>query len=73
MRIGLLLPRGFRVYRKQCKDRWLKVLNCKSDETIKRGGTWAKEEDSKLKDAVEKHNGKNWEATAALIPGRLKQ
>jgi myb proto-oncogene protein len=36
-------------------------------------GKWTAEEDCKLKDAVEKHNGKNWEATAALLPGRTKK
>jgi hypothetical protein len=31
------------------------------------------DEDSTLKDAVEKHNGEDWAAIAALVPGRTKQ
>jgi hypothetical protein len=36
-------------------------------------GRWTKDEDCKLKDAVEKHNGKNWEDISALVPGRTKK
>jgi hypothetical protein len=57
----------------QCLNRWHSALACKSDEATARKGEWTTDEDIKLKDAVEKHNGKNWEATAALVPGRTKQ
>jgi hypothetical protein len=32
--------------------------------------TWAADEDSKLKDAVKTHGGKDWTAIAALVSGR---
>jgi hypothetical protein len=58
----------------QCWHRWHGALDSKSDETIARvGEKWTKEEDSTLKDAVEKHNGKDWTAISALVPGRTKQ
>jgi hypothetical protein len=31
------------------------------------------DEDDKLKDAVQTHDGKNWNAIAALVPGRTKK
>jgi myb proto-oncogene protein len=37
-----------------------------------RKGKWTAGEDSKLKDAVRTHGGKNWIAIAALVPGRTK-
>jgi phage gpG-like protein len=58
---------------KQCKGRWHDKLDSKSDETTARTGKWTKEEDGKLKDAVEKHNGNNWAFIAALVPGRTHQ
>jgi hypothetical protein len=48
-------------------------LDSKSDETTARKGKWTTDEDSTLKDAVEKHSGKNWVAISALVPGRTKQ
>jgi hypothetical protein len=36
-------------------------------------GTWAEEEDIKLKDAVETHGGKNWKEITAFVPGRTKR
>jgi hypothetical protein len=59
--------------KQQCANRWHADLRYKTDETTACVGKWTAEEDCKLKDAVEKHNGKNWEATAALIPGRTKK
>jgi hypothetical protein len=57
--------------KQQCNKRWHGALDSKSDETTARKGKWTKEEDSTLKDAVEKHNGKNWAASIAeLVPGR---
>jgi hypothetical protein len=31
---------------------------------------WRDDENIKLKDAVQRHGGKNWDAIAALVPGR---
>jgi hypothetical protein len=56
----------------QCNSRWHRALDSKNNETTAHLVRWTKEEDVELKDAVEKHNGKNWEATAALVPGRTK-
>jgi hypothetical protein len=54
---------------KQCYSRWHDTLvHCKSGETTARKGYWTRYEDSTLIDAVEKHNGKNWDAIAALVP-----
>jgi hypothetical protein len=44
-------------------------LNPSIDRTP-RTGKWTEDEDSKLKDAVQTHGGKNWGAIAALVPGR---
>jgi hypothetical protein len=46
-------------------------LDSNSDETTARVGAWASDEDSKLKDAVKNHNGKDWR----LMPlwSRVKQ
>jgi myb proto-oncogene protein len=59
--------------RNQCCNRWHHTLHLKSDETNARKGTWTTEENFKLKDAVEKHNGKDWAAISALVPGRTKK
>jgi myb proto-oncogene protein len=59
--------------KKQCKKRWHYTSHSKSDEPTARVGKWTVDEDSTMKDAVEKHNGKNWEAIAALVPGRSKR
>jgi hypothetical protein len=61
-----------RTYR-QCVDRWHNSLHSMSDETSARTGRWTKIEDAKLKDAVEKHNGKDWAAISEFVPGRKKQ
>jgi myb proto-oncogene protein len=42
------------------------------DRVNGRTGTWTAVEDSKLKDAVQTHGGKDWAAIAALVPGRTK-
>jgi hypothetical protein len=51
------------------------TVSWNSDETITRVGKWTKEENSTLKDAIVKHNGKNWKAITelALVPGRTKK
>jgi hypothetical protein len=38
-----------------------------------RTGKWTAVEDSKLKNAVQTHGGKNWCAIAALVPGRTEK
>jgi hypothetical protein len=43
------------------------------DRANGRTGTWSEEEDSKLKDAVQRYGGKNWGAIAELVPGRTHQ
>jgi hypothetical protein len=57
----------------QCCDRWHNVLHSKSDETTARAGKWTTDEDITLKDAVEKYNGADWVAIAALVLGRMKK
>jgi hypothetical protein len=49
------------------------ALDSNRDEATARVGRLTKEEDSTLKDAVEKHNGENWAAISALVPGRTKK
>jgi hypothetical protein len=58
--------------RHQCCQRWHDALNSSIDRASGRKGIWTKDEDSKLKDAVQMHGGKNWAATAALVLGRTK-
>jgi hypothetical protein len=55
----------------QCQIRWHYVLGANIDWANIITGTWTAVEDSKLKDAVETHGGKNWDAIAALVPGRV--
>jgi hypothetical protein len=63
--------------RAQCSRRWKDVLNASVDGTTRRTGkgtgTWSADEDSKLKDSVQMHDGKNWKEIAALVPGRTKE
>jgi hypothetical protein len=54
----------------QCRDRWRHFLDPSIDKSNRRMGRWTKDEDSKLKDAVKTHGGKNWDAIAELILGR---
>jgi myb proto-oncogene protein len=45
-----------------------------TDDTVTgRAGEWTTVEDSKLKDAVQTQDGKNWRAIAALLRGRLEK
>jgi hypothetical protein len=48
-----------------CAGPW---SNAKTSHT----GKWTKDEDSKLKDAVQTYGGKNWNGISALVPGRTK-
>jgi myb proto-oncogene protein len=71
--IGSQLPRLFQVERKkQCRKRWHNGLDSCIDQANSRTGTWSEDEDSKLKDAVHMHGGKNWAAISALVLGRTK-
>jgi hypothetical protein len=54
----------------QCHSRWQYVLNSSIDRANSRAGTWAENEDMKLKDAKQMRDAKNWDAIAALVPGR---
>jgi hypothetical protein len=56
--------------RQQCHSRWYDALAARVDQTTARTGKWTPDEDAKLKDAVQLHNGKNWDAIARLVPGR---
>jgi hypothetical protein len=56
----------------QCRGRWRNTLDPSIDRSNGRKGTWSADEDSKLKDAVETHGGKDWALIAALVPGRPK-
>jgi hypothetical protein len=59
--------------RQQCWCRWKYVLVSNIDPANGRKGGWTEDEDSKLKDAVQTHGGKNWIAIAALVPGRTQK
>jgi hypothetical protein len=67
--ITALVPSRTRI---QCWSRWHDVLIPSIDRANGRTGKWAEDEDSKLKDAVERHGGKNWGEIAALVPGRTR-
>jgi hypothetical protein len=56
----------------QCNNRWHNILATNIDPTTARTGKWSEDEDIKLKDAVQTRGGKNWDAIAALVPGRTK-
>jgi hypothetical protein len=57
----------------QCRDRWKDAFDPNIDQVNGRKGKWSDDEDSKLKDAVQTHGGKNWAAITALVPGRTKK
>jgi hypothetical protein len=56
--------------KRQCNKRWQIFLDLSIDKTNRRMGTWAEDEDRKLKDAVQTHGVNNWVAIAALVQGR---
>jgi hypothetical protein len=58
--------------KKQCYQRWQDVFDPNIERASVRSGKWTAVEDIKLKDAVQNHGGKNWDAIAALVPGRTK-
>jgi ferredoxin len=59
--------------RKQCRVRWRDVFDPREDRTTARTGKWTPDEDDKLKDAVQMHNGKNWFAISTLVLGRTRK
>jgi hypothetical protein len=58
--------------KRQCRNRWRSALDPSIEKAGGRTGIWKEDEDIKLKNAVQKHGGKNWGAIAALVPGRTK-
>jgi myb proto-oncogene protein len=56
----------------QCNNRWHDFLDPSIDRSNERTGSWTAVEDAKLKDAVQEHGSKNWDAIATLVPGRTK-
>jgi hypothetical protein len=59
--------------RNQCYSRWHNVLDPNINRATGIKGAWTENEDSKLKDAVQRHGGKNWAAISALVPGRTQK
>jgi hypothetical protein len=57
---------------KQCWSRWDNALDPSIDWAIGRMGKWTAAEDSKLKDAVRTHGGKNWDAISTLVSSRTR-
>jgi myb proto-oncogene protein len=55
---------------KQCYGRWKDVPDPSIDRVVGRTGTWAEDEDIMLKNAVQTHGGKNWDAITVLVPER---
>jgi myb proto-oncogene protein len=56
----------------QCHSRWKDALDPSIDRANERTGKWTAVEDSKLEDAVQTHDYKDWAAISALVPGRTK-
>jgi hypothetical protein len=67
--IALLVPGRTQI---QCHSSWRDTLYPSIDRANGRTGKWTVDEESKLKDAVEKHGGKHWAAITLLVPGRTK-
>jgi hypothetical protein len=68
--IGGLVPGRTKV---QCKNRWHNFLTRSMDQSDGKRGKWTEDEDTKLKGAVQKHGGKNWNAIALLVPDRTRR
>jgi hypothetical protein len=68
--IAVLVPGRTRY---QCHNRWHKVLDPSVDRSNGSSGAWEEEEDIVLKNAVRKHDGKDWAAISALVPGRTSK
>jgi hypothetical protein len=59
--------------KKQCWNRWVYALDPSIARMTERTGKWLTEEDEKLVAAVQKYEGKNWDAIAELVPSRTKR
>ena len=59
--------------RNQCKRSWQTSLEHGTDQTAGREGKWTKDEDDKLRESVQVHGGKDWDAITTLVPGRTKR
>jgi hypothetical protein len=57
----------------QCQSRWYDSFDPRIVRTTTYMDKWTPDEDDKLKDAVQMHNGKNWFAIATLVPARTKK
>jgi protein involved in temperature-dependent protein secretion len=68
--VAVLVPGGTK---SQCYIRWHNALNPSIGQTNGRTRKWTEDEDSKLKDAVQTHGGKDWAAITALVPGRTRR
>jgi myb proto-oncogene protein len=53
----------------KCHNRWRDVLDPSIDRSNGRTGKWGKDEDIKLKGAMQAHGEKDWVAIAALVSG----
>jgi hypothetical protein len=58
--------------RDQCRKRWYGVLDPNIGIVNGRMGRWRVDEDSKLTSTIQMHDGKDWVAAVALIPGRTR-
>jgi hypothetical protein len=58
--------------KKQCCSRWGDALDPNIDRANERTGKWSEDEGMKVKDAVQTHGAKDWDAIAALVSGRTK-
>jgi hypothetical protein len=60
--------------KRQCHGRWYDILKKKHIIDLTTGPSlmWTREEESKLKDAVQTHGSNDWVVIAELIPGRTK-
>jgi hypothetical protein len=57
---------------KQCASRWHDFLKHSIDQATEHSAMWTTDEDSKLKDAVQIHGGRDWAAITALVMGRTQ-
>jgi hypothetical protein len=60
---------------RQCWNRWKwkGFLSPRDTLTARRKVKWTEDEDSKLKNSVQMHGGKDWAAIAAMVPGRTSK
>jgi phosphoribosylanthranilate isomerase len=68
--IAALVPGRTKI---QCNNRWKDALDPRIDRASGNTDKWADNEDTKLKDAVKLHGGKDWVAISALVPGRARK